>query len=479
MKGMLACCAALLAVLAMPAAASGRAGALDRGFNGDGKVLTVFPQEAGTPSYPEYRVPYEFLPGRVAMASAPGGKLVDASSTAIVEYLANGRRNPRFGGNGAVPISTIEGSSFQLADIAADSQGRVVVAGTTKPRTGYGMGNLSLPGPIPSVATIERYLPNGQPDPTFGTEGVVNTDLGASPPTFQGQSYSDPAIAVVGLAIDQADRPILTGSAVVEVGHCAAPTRQPRYERSQAIVARLTTGGAPDSTFAGNGMKSIGGLSWLGFPAVTSAGALSLGSNTEPCPKEGPGKPSVLADIGGDGGIDQSFGSGGFWSRPFTRIADLALSHSGKIFLLSRTIELSHGKWVESTPTIIGLRRDGSFDPGFGRGGRADPQLPKRASIAAIASDAGGRVLLAGSVSRKPRHGRRQPLKFLLIRMTATGKRDVDFGHHGQVTTGFGPRASVRAADVLVDSAGHIAIGGKLSGPKSDGAFAVARYLGR
>jgi uncharacterized delta-60 repeat protein len=465
--------------MAMPAGAAGKAGALDHGFNGDGKVATVFPSDGDAPSYPEYRVPYEFLPGRIAMASAPGGKLVDANSKAIVEYLADGRRNPRFGGNGAVPIASLEGSSFQLADIAVDSHGRVVVAGTTRPKAGYGMGNLSLPGPIPSVATIERYLPNGQPDPTFGAEGVVNTNLGASPPTFQGQAYSGSAIAVVGLAIDQADRPILTGSAVVEVGHCAPSSRQGKYERSQAIVARLTTDGAPDSTFAENGTKSIGGLSWLGFPAATPARTLSLGSNTEPCPKEGPGKPSVLAGIGTDGSIDQGFGSGGFWSRPFTRVADLAVAPSGEVFLVTKTIELSHGRWVASAPTIVGLRADGSFDPDFGHGGRADPRLPSHAGIAAIASDTKGRVLLAGTVSGKARHSKRRHLKFLLIRMTASGERDPDFGHRGQVTTSFGPRVNVRAADIVVDSSGRIAVGGKLSSPKRSGAFAVARYLGR
>jgi uncharacterized delta-60 repeat protein len=416
------------------------------------------------------------------MAAAPGGKLVAANSKAIVEFLHDGRRNPRFGGNGAVPIVSTEGTHFQLADIVVDSQGRVLVAGTTRPLGGSGMANLPLPGPIPSTATIARFLPNGQPDPTFGGAGMVNTDLGASRPTLKGEAYSGAAVAVVGLTVDQVDRPIVTGSAVAEVGRCSGPP-QGRYEQSQAIVARLTTGGAPDPTFAGSGTKSIGGLSWLGFPAVTSAGTVSVGLSADPCPKGGPGKPSVLAGIGADGVVDQGFGSSGFWSRPFTRVADLAVTRSGEIYLLARTIELSHGRWVESPPNIVGLHGDGSFDPRFGRGGRADPQLPKQAGIAAITSDAKGRVLLAGTISRKERQrrGPRQKfrhLKFLLIRMTAAGKRDPDFGHHGRVTTGFGPRGNVLATDVLVDSAGRIAVGGRFSGPKSSGAFALARYLG-
>jgi len=479
MKGMLACCAALLAALAMPAFAAGNAGALDRGFNGDGKVVTVFPPDRNAPFYPEYRLPYEFPAGRIAMAAGPGGKLVIANNKAIVEYLSNGRRSPRFGGGGAAPITLPEGAHFQLADVAVDSKGRVLVAGTTRPRPpAYGMANLSLPGPVPSTATVERFQSNGQPDPAFGSNGVVDTDFGAAHPTYKGQSYSGSAVAIVGLAVDQADRPILTGSEVAEVGRCSTP-RQDRYERSQAIVARLTTGGAADPGFAGGGTRSIGGLSWLGFPAALSTGVLSVSTSANPCKPENPGNPSVLADLAGDGSVNQGFASNGFWSRPFTRISNFAATTSGGILLMTRKIELSRGKWIESAPSITRLRGDGSVDPHFGSGGRADPRLPRHASIAAIASDPQGRVLLAGTISHQPRHGGRSHLKFLLIRMTKSGKADPTFGRNGRVTTSFGPEASVRASEVLVDASGHIAVGGKLSGPHSSNTFAIARYLDR
>lgn len=479
-KSLLASAFALLALLAMPSSAAAKAGALDRGFSGDGKLVTVLPSNTDATVYPEYRLPYEFAAGRVAMASAPGGKLVIANSRAVVEYLANGRRNPRFGGNGAVPIASADGSSFQLADIAVDSQGRVLIAGTTKPRSAYGMANLSIPGPIPSVATIERLQSNGLPDPTFGGNGAVDTNLGVSPPTYKGQAYSGTAVGIVGLAVDEADRPILTGSAVVEVGRCPGP-RQDRFERSQAIVARLTAGGAPDTSFAGSGTKSVGGLSWLGSPAIASTGILADSTSAEPCPREGPGSPSVLTDLSQDGNVAQDFASSGFWSRPFTRISSFALSPSGGIFLMTRRMELQRGKWVESAPTIVAVNSNGSIDSAFGHGGRADPQLPKHARIAAIASDAKGRVLLAGTVSHRPRHGggRHLHLRFLVIRMTAGGALDPTFGHDGKVTTSFGPNVNLHASDVIVDPSGRITVGGKLSGLWNGNAFALVRYLGR
>jgi len=469
-----ACVAALLVAPATPAAAE-RPGALDRSFNGDGKLVTAFPPERSTSGLVDYALPFEFSPGRIAMTGAGGAKIVAANSRAIVQYLPNGRPNPRFGGNGAVPIGAIEGSRFQLADIAVDSRGRVLVAGTTKPDTRLGMEGLAVPGPIPSMATIRRYLPDGRLDPSFGSEGVLNTDLGAKPPTYEGQAYPSSAVAVVGLTV-AGTRPILTGSAVSEVGRCT--TSQNRYQASQAIVAQLNEHGALDPAFAGDGLQSIPELSWLGSPTITAAGLVLTGTNVDPCPRGGPLNPSVLVRLADDGSVDQSFAANGFWSRPFTRISDLANAPSGKLVLLARTIELFRGRWIESAGTAVRLFADGSFDRGFGRGGRADPNLEKtREIVEAIEVDASGRVLLLGDVWRK--RGKALLTRLLLIRMTAEGEPDRDFGRRGRVTTGFGGRTKVRGTDVMLNPRGKIVAGGKIVGPSIANGFALARYLGR
>ncbi|HEX9966629.1 MAG TPA: hypothetical protein VGB06_01655, partial [Solirubrobacterales bacterium] len=283
---MLAIAAMLATAPASLAAPKGKPGLLDRTFSKDGKILTSFPDPPYTSVDVQYRLPFEFSSGRIVMARAGGGKIVAANAKAIVSYLANGRPNPGFGGNGAVPIGPIEGARFQLADIAVDSKGRIVVAGTTRPVAQVGMIGPPVVGPLPSRVTIRRFLANGQLDQSFGTEGILHTTLGAAPPTFEGQPYPEPAVGVVGLAIDAADRPIVTGSSVVEVGRCSPS--QNRYEASQAIVARLNDNGTLDSSFAGSGVRTVGGLSWLGLPALRTSGIVSVGAEVDPCPRGGP-----------------------------------------------------------------------------------------------------------------------------------------------------------------------------------------------
>lgn len=480
LAALLASCALAVAVTAPGEAkvakgASGP-GALDRGFSGDGKLVIDFPRDDHGTTSPQYALTYEFAPGRIAMAPGGDGKLVVASSKAIVSYLGNGRPNPRFGGNGAVAIGPIGGSRFQLSDIAVDSQGRVLVAGTTKPTTEVGMTGMRVAGPIPSVATIRRYLPDGQLDQSFGKEGVLNTTLGAPAPTFEGKAFEAAAVGVVGLAVDGLDRPVLTGTAVVEVNLCMPSLN--RYERSQAIVARLNSDGTPDPSFGKGGLQLIGGLAWLASPIPTSTGVISLGGDFDRCPRGNPAYPSVIASLG-DGGPNQAFSGTGFWSRPFVRVGDLAVAPSGKLVLLARTIELSRGRWTESKGKAMRLRPDGSVDTGFGRGGSAEVPL-KRGYLASIAVDAKGRVLLLGSVLTKER--RNEPReRLVLMRTTATGKLDRRFGRKGRATTGFGRDTALLATDVLVGPKGRIVAGAKVAGPNTptDNAFAIARYLGR
>ena len=162
---------------ASPAAVPGPAGARDASFGKDGKVTVGFPSESAGSSGPQYELPFEFTPGDQKMALAPGGKVVVAGAPKIVRFLDDGKLDPTFGKGGVVRVPRPTGGVFVLSGVAVDSLGRVVVVGLTRP-----LPTNSTPDPVISSATVMRFTADGKPDPTFGTDGLLITDLGLGNP---------------------------------------------------------------------------------------------------------------------------------------------------------------------------------------------------------------------------------------------------------------------------------------------------------
>src|ERR1700759_3557708 len=141
-------------------------GELDTSFGLGGKVTVSFPAENAGTAGPKYTLPFEFTPGHLEMASAPGGKVVVAGATKIVRYLANGKPDPTFGTGGTVTVPRPPGALFVLAGVAVDSQGRIVLAGLARP-----IPTDTLPDPVLSSAAVIRLDANGSLDPSFGSDG--------------------------------------------------------------------------------------------------------------------------------------------------------------------------------------------------------------------------------------------------------------------------------------------------------------------
>jgi hypothetical protein len=67
--------------------------------------------------------------------------------------------------------------------------------------------------------------------------------------------YSSASVRVTGLAVDQQDRPILSGIAIAHVTACGYATHYADYQ-TRSYLARLTTGGQPDSGFGVDGVDT-------------------------------------------------------------------------------------------------------------------------------------------------------------------------------------------------------------------------------
>ncbi len=133
-------------------------GAVDESFGGDGLVLTDFP---GT----------EF-PSSTAIAVDASGRPVVAgevqfstgSALAIARYTESGSLDPSFDGDGRTLLDFGALTWEEAHEVLLDGSGRVVVVG----KAGSG------------VALLGRLLPDGEPDPSFGSAGRVITGRPAS-----------------------------------------------------------------------------------------------------------------------------------------------------------------------------------------------------------------------------------------------------------------------------------------------------------
>ncbi len=429
-----------------PAKPKGAPGALDTSFGKSGKTTVAFPSENAGSTGVKYELPFEFTPGHLEMAQAPGGKVVVAGATKVVRYLANGKLDKGFGQGGSVTIPRPPGSVFVLAGVAVDSTGRIVLAGLTRP-----LPTNSIPDPVISSAALIRLGVDGTPDPSFGNGGTVITDFGLGAPKEGGGTYLGASVGLRDIVIDSQNRPVVTGGYVTEL-----TGSESRSAVSKGFVARFTETGALDPSFGQSGMLSISALAGLGQLAPRPSGYLALATATER-------RANVLAGFDEDGNLDSNFGSFGFRVLNFDEAPALTIAPSGKILLLGRPETRSAYKTVrakdEETGEIVKKRvrisirfqpvqrllPSGAADPSFDRIGTNDYVEPKSQSIAALAVDAKERIYLAGRIAKRVSKSPKNTLRrstFTLIRANPSGSIDRSFGKKGTVTTGFGGPSS-------------------------------------
>ena len=467
MKKLLPLLTCLLMLLpATGAAAKVRPGQLDPGFGKSGKAMVAFPAENPGSIGIKYAIPFQFTPGHVELAAAPGGKLVIAGSTQIVRLSADGKLDPSFGNEGVVTIARPPGRTFLLAGVAVDSHGRVLVAGSARP-----IPSESTPDPLISSAMVRRYAADGSLDPSFGDEGTVITDLGILPPRIGSVRYQGASVGLNGIVVDAHDRPVLSGGSVSEVIPCEGQERSV----STGFVARLTETGGADPTFGDDGLRQIVDFGAFRQGHLFPGGdLLVLGSGKFSC-AGGTDSRLVLTGFDSAGNLDGGFGFSGFRSIGFRSAPVIALAPSGKILLLGPK---QNGAKRRANQLLMRLLPDGAIDSGFGRTGRINLDIPRTTGFAAVAADNRERILLAGYVAHNlSRPGPRRKT-FWLGRLHPKGRTDRSFGRHGSVQTGFGGPASSYATQVIVKGK-RILVGGLVSTPRlsTGGGYAVARYL--
>lgn len=412
-------------------------------------------------------------------AATQNGDLIVSGGPTMRLLTSFGDPAEIFGGAGTLSPSTPEGSEFSLSDFTLDSKGRLLFVGTASfPKNEdegpYGPNGAPLPI-VPSAVRILRILPNGRPDPTFGQGGVLETDFGLPPPRDEhGRPFQPEAsIDASGIAVDSQGRIVLTGSSEVGLGHsCVHDIFEP-VAVSAAFVARLTETGALDPSFGRGGL--VGGRKLrenplraesIGKPVVGPRGEITYRSTgISACPSDH-GRYGV-AQLTPDGRTRKGLGRKGAVGGFFTALAG---DPDGSVIALARM------PWTEGEAfraRLIRITRAGKVDRSFGQQGQT---VVKLGSVwgnepDSLAVDAQGRILLGGTlVTRKRR-------SILLVRLSADGRQEMNFGPNGRVATSFSRLVPFGPSDVFLDSEGRAVTVHRYETREASSGLVLARFL--
>jgi uncharacterized delta-60 repeat protein len=143
---------------------------------------------------------------------------------AVVRYNVDGSLDSSFGGGGVVITDIAGGTDLASAGVVLQDDGKIVVGGIT--------AGLSLP---PDLALV-RYNADGSLDTTFGTNGIAVLDFGGAFANGSSLALQVDGKIVVGGTISG----LLNGVSI-----------------NDAIVVRVDTNGAMDSSFGSNGFTTV------------------------------------------------------------------------------------------------------------------------------------------------------------------------------------------------------------------------------
>ncbi len=264
-------------------------GDLDPTFGTGGIAMTDFTNECGTRETTDSRLGFQ-----------TDGKIVGAGCPGVVRYNQNGILDTTFGDTTLGTVGFVRSGLGEIFNknpkpIAIQSDDKIVLAGSFNgidPVSGFFRADIAL----------ERFLPDGMPDTTFGTGGLVITSFPAPPggPFLAVSAFAN-AVAI------QADGKIVVAGGRLDVTSI--------FDFFHFALARYNTDGSLDPTFGPNGDGRV----ITGFPTfakslandvviqadgkIVAAGLIDPGSPTS--------QRIALVRYNTDGSLDPTFGPNG------------------------------------------------------------------------------------------------------------------------------------------------------------------------
>jgi len=429
--------AALVVAYAVPSAAA--PGQLDPSFGAGGTVVTEFPS-----SYSGARDVAVQADGRIVAAGFAHTNNSIISDFALTRYDASGALDPTFGTGGRV--RTDFGGRFDEAlAVAVQPDGGIVVAGNSSDANGSDMA-------------VARYHSDGTLDTSFDGDGMALVDFG-----------SEASARAVALQPD--GRVVLAGwvSHPVGGGCCV----------SDFALARLTSAGALDSSFDGDGRVVTDFLpgSDNGHDAAQAVLVQADGRIVA----AGAGVAGVVsvdfavARYLADGSLDPTFSDDGLVTTDFVgyfdEIRDLAVDTGGRIVTGGQSCEFPGNSDEVCDFGLARYTSNGTLDRRFGRKGRIRTDLGADLSegIRGLVVQADGRIVAAGETSGPGAQD------VGLTRYRSDGRLDRSFGVNGVVITPVSPSTD-EVGGLELQADGRLVVAGTTAVSQSFGFF-VSRYL--
>jgi uncharacterized delta-60 repeat protein len=293
--------------------------------------------------------------------------------------------------------------------------------------------------PAPHQYELRRYNPDGTPDVTFGSAGIVVASLGPEGDSLTGQLR------------EQADGRILA------IGRSG----------TDHLLVRFNPDGTLDSTFDGDGLRRI--PQWFNKYDVGPGGTIYFAT-----PPDNNGVGHVYR-LRSDGSTDTTFGAGGVATYAGLREFNaMAIAADGKI-VLGGNATVTQDKFQFA---VIRLNADGSLDTSFGGddGIVVAPVLGLPRSnerVDALALLPNGQILAAGDIDTWDDTDAPSAHGIAALRLSADGTVDESFNEGTGVT--FIPFVgSGGLIDLELDNqARPILVGYQVYGPVTRGLFAV------
>jgi uncharacterized delta-60 repeat protein len=424
-----------------------------------------------------------------AVATQEDGKIIVAGYAslpnrvfALARYKPDGNLDTGFGDAGKVTTEILPGNFAEIHALALLGDGRILAAGKA--------GN---------DFALARYLSNGTIDTSFGTAGKVTTAFEFVQPTvyalavqgdgrivaaggseyslalarYQGDGSLDLSFGSGGKITAVATRctaarglAIQSDGKILVAGSAQGPTHM------DFAVLRFDSSGSPDPTFGSAGRVATDffdtnnearGMALLADGRILVAGSVVIPFGSFDF---------ALACYRSDGALDTSFGTAG---KVVTNIANdstgfsydqaaaVAVDAEGRVLVAgSSTIDNTLSNF-----TVVRYTGNGSLDTSFGTAGKAIADLTHDFDDAyAMALQKDGKILVAGKSYIYPISD-----DFALVRYRSDGSLDSSFGPKGKVSTDLND-SSDEAQSLLVQPDGKLVITGRTTS-----GMALARYL--